>query len=52
MENIKYPNMDYFDEEVKKAYKVAAFHEKIMMFTQGYQETVGERGIKLSGGEL
>ena len=33
MENVKYPNMDCSDEEVEKACKAAAFHEKIMMFT-------------------
>lgn len=27
-------------------------HEKILTFPDGYQSKVGERGIKLSGGEL
>ncbi|OAP59400.1 hypothetical protein AYL99_06698 [Fonsecaea erecta] len=52
LENIKYPDIDCTDEEVIGACKSAALHEKIMSFTNGYQEKVGERGTKLSGGEL
>ncbi|KIV79690.1 hypothetical protein PV11_07237 [Exophiala sideris] len=52
MENVKYPDVDCTDEEVTEACKAAALHDKIMTFTNGYQEQIGERGTKLSGGEL
>jgi ABC-type transport system involved in Fe-S cluster assembly fused permease/ATPase subunit len=52
MENVKYPNMDCSDEEAIAACKAAALHDKIMTFTDAYKEKVGERGTKLSGGEL
>lgn len=52
LDNVKYPNSNCTDEEVIEACKAAKLHEKIMTFTRGYQENVGERGTKLSGGEL
>ncbi|KAI1617095.1 hypothetical protein EDD36DRAFT_415972 [Exophiala viscosa] len=52
LENVKYPDVDCTDEEVTEACKAAALHDKIMTFTFGYQEQIGERGTKLSGGEL
>ncbi|KAJ9610857.1 hypothetical protein H2200_005634 [Cladophialophora chaetospira] len=52
LENIRYPDIDCTDEEAIEACKAAALHDKIMSFTKGYQEMVGERGTKLSGGEL
>jgi len=52
MENVKYPDIECSDEEVIEACKAAALHDKIMSFTNGYDEKVGERGTKLSGGEL
>ena len=39
------------DEEVENAAKVADIHETIMEFPNGYSTLVGERGLKLSGGE-
>ena len=39
------------DEEVENAAKLADIHETIMEFTNGYSTLVGERGLKLSGGE-
>ena len=36
MENVKYLDIDYSDEEAMEAYKVATLHEKIMTFTKGY----------------
>ncbi|KIX99829.1 uncharacterized protein Z520_04465 [Fonsecaea multimorphosa CBS 102226] len=52
LENVRYPDIDCTDEEVIEACKAAALHDKIMSFTHGYREKVGERGTKLSGGEL
>lgn len=34
------------------ACETAAFHNKIQNFTAGYEERVGEKGTKLSSGEL
>lgn len=52
LENVRYARLNASDEEVMEACKAAAIHEKILTFPDGYQSTVGERGVKLSGGEL
>lgn len=52
MHNIKYAKLDATDEEVYEACKAAAIHDKIESFPDKYKSTVGERGVKLSGGEL
>lgn len=52
MGNIKYARLDATDEEVKEACRAAAIHDKIESFPDKYKSTVGERGVKLSGGEL
>jgi ABC-type transport system involved in Fe-S cluster assembly fused permease/ATPase subunit len=52
MENIKYARLDATEEEVKEACRAAAIHDKIETFPDKYKSTVGERGVKLSGGEL
>lgn len=52
MNNVRYAKLDATDEEVYEACKAASIHEQITGFTDGYQTRVGERGIKLSGGEL
>lgn len=52
MENIRYANLDASDQDVMEACKAAAIHDKIMSFPDGYKAKVGERGVKLSGGEL
>ena len=52
LQNLRYAKLDATEEEVQAACKAAALHDKIMSFTRGYQEKVGERGVKLSGGEL
>jgi ABC-type transport system involved in Fe-S cluster assembly fused permease/ATPase subunit len=52
MENIKYARMEATDEEVMDACRAAAIHDKILTFPDKYKSTVGERGVKLSGGEL
>ena len=50
-ENIKYGKLDATDEEVIQAAKLAHCHEFITSFPYGYDTYVGERGVKLSGGE-
>ncbi|RYP87420.1 hypothetical protein DL769_000516 [Monosporascus sp. CRB-8-3] len=52
MNNIRYARLNASDEEVYSACKAAAMHDQIMGFTEGYKTRVGERGVKLSGGEL
>jgi ABC-type multidrug transport system fused ATPase/permease subunit len=52
MENVRYARLDATDDEVHDACKAAAIHDKIVSFPDGYATTVGERGVKLSGGEL
>lgn len=52
MANVKYARLEATDEEAIQACKDAALHDKIMGFPDGYESKVGERGVKLSGGEL
>ncbi|KAI9704233.1 MAG: hypothetical protein M1836_007094 [Candelina mexicana] len=52
MVNVRYARLDATDEDVHNACKAAAIHDKIMTFPDGYQSKVGERGVRLSGGEL
>lgn len=49
--NIRYGRLDASDSEIEAAAKYAAIHDQIMQFPDGYQTIVGERGLKLSGGE-
>ena len=51
MYNLKYANVNATDEEVYDACRAASIHEKILNFPDGYNSRVGERGLKLSGGE-
>ena len=51
MYNLKYANGNATDEEVFDACRAASIHEKILSFPDGYDSRVGERGLKLSGGE-
>ena len=52
MHNVRYSRVGASDEEVMEACRAAAIHDKIMSFTNGYMSKVGEKGVKLSGGEL
>ncbi|OCK76658.1 hypothetical protein K432DRAFT_385263 [Lepidopterella palustris CBS 459.81] len=52
LENVRYARLDATDEEVHEACKAASIHDKILTFPDGYKTKVGERGVKLSGGEL
>src|SRR5262245_34098776 len=49
--NICYGRPDCTREEVEQAARLARIHDFIMALPQGYDSTVGERGLKLSGGE-
>ena len=50
-ENIRYGKMDASDEEVVEASELAAVHESISRLKKGFSTKVGERGVRLSGGE-
>lgn len=49
--NIRYGNPQATDKEVENAAKLASIHDFITSLPQGYETRVGERGLKLSGGE-
>ena len=49
--NICYGRPEATREEVEQAARLARIHDFIMALPQGYDSTVGERGLKLSGGE-
>ena len=49
--NISYGNPDASQDEVEAAAKAACIHDFISSLPDGYSTQVGERGLKLSGGE-
>jgi len=49
--NIAYANTEVDQDAVIEAAKMAHIHEFIQSLPQGYETVVGERGLKLSGGE-
>ncbi|KAI0475475.1 P-loop containing nucleoside triphosphate hydrolase protein [Xylariaceae sp. FL0804] len=49
--NIKYGRMTASDSEVVAAAQRARIHDTISSWPTGYQTTVGERGMMISGGE-
>ncbi len=49
--NIRYGRPDANDEQVEAAAKLAQIHKFVMSLPKGYDSMVGERGLKLSGGE-
>ena len=51
MYNLKYANQSATDEDVFAACRAASIHERILSFPDGYGTKVGERGLRLSGGE-
>ena len=50
-ENIAYAKQDATPEEIMAAAKIANAHDFIISKPDGYDEQVGERGSRLSGGE-
>ena len=51
MENLLYAKEDATREEIENACKIANIHDFIMSLPKGYDTVVGNRGLKLSGGE-
>ncbi len=49
--NIAYGNMDASQDDIIQAAKLAKIHDFIISLPDGYETEVGERGLKLSGGE-
>ncbi|MFL0810995.1 MAG: ABC transporter ATP-binding protein/permease [Agarilytica sp.] len=50
-ENIRYGRVDASDEDVQNAIRLAHLDEFIQQLPEGSATVVGERGLKLSGGE-
>ena len=49
--NILYGDVDASDEAVEAAARAAQIHDRILEFPERYNTIVGERGMRLSGGE-
>jgi len=49
--NIRYGRPDASEDEIVAAARLAQIHDFIITLPQGYDAMVGERGLKLSGGE-
>lgn len=49
--NLGYARLGATQEEIEQAAKMASLDEFIARLPQGYETVVGERGLKLSGGE-
>jgi ATP-binding cassette subfamily B protein len=50
-DNIRYGRLDASDEEVREAARLASAHAFIAALPEGYDTTIGERGVTLSGGQ-
>ena len=51
MSNIRYGDIAASDAKVMEAAKAAKIHDRITEWPRKYKTLVGERGVKLSGGE-
>lgn len=51
-QNIRYAKLEATDAEIEDACRAAAIHDDISGFPDGYNAKVGERGVRLSGGQL
>lgn len=49
--NIKYGKPEATEEKIQEAARMAKIHDFVETLPKGYMTTVGERGLKLSGGE-
>ena len=49
--NIRFGRQSASEEEIIDVAQLAAVHNNIMAFTEGYETILGERGITLSGGQ-
>lgn len=50
-ENLRFAKEDATDEELRQACRIANIHDMIESLEHGYDSVVGNRGLKLSGGE-
>jgi ATP-binding cassette, subfamily B, multidrug efflux pump len=50
-ENIAFGNPLATEDQIREAARQAGIHDEIIDFPEGYETTVGERGISLSGGQ-
>jgi ATP-binding cassette, subfamily B, bacterial MsbA len=50
-QNIRYGNLHASETQVQEAARAAYAHDFIMHMAQGYDTVIGERGVRLSGGE-
>lgn len=50
--NIQFGNPNATESQVKKAAKLSEIDSEITKFKNGYQTTLGERGVTLSGGQV
>ncbi|XP_065193820.1 iron-sulfur clusters transporter ABCB7, mitochondrial-like isoform X2 [Sycon ciliatum] len=51
LHNISYGNLSASKEEVMHASRMANLHDAVLSWPDAYETQVGERGLKLSGGE-
>src|ERR1700723_3156974 len=51
MPRLRYGKFDASPDEIEAAAQGAQMHDRIMTFPDGYATKVGERGVRLSGGE-
>ncbi|ODQ49922.1 hypothetical protein SAICODRAFT_28070 [Saitoella complicata NRRL Y-17804] len=51
MYNVRYAKPEATEEEVYEAARAAQIHERILSFPDKYETKVGDRGLRLSGGE-
>ncbi|PFH52007.1 hypothetical protein AMATHDRAFT_57687 [Amanita thiersii Skay4041] len=49
--NIGYGKFGASEQEIENAARSAQMHDRVLSFPDGYETKVGERGIRLSGGE-
>lgn len=49
--NIHYGSLEKSQEDMERAARMADLHDQILLWPNGYDTQVGERGLKLSGGE-